>query len=166
MKRKGKRIQREAKSVNYSLSQSLPIKRRWSPFTGISKQTNGWKDCFICALFQWRLKREKSNASQGVAEICFWLFRFQFFSLIESQCPFQKLPYAVWSVLAIFSRWHATWARTIRYFLLNRKTEIKYNWNHLILITITDPDFLFSNSYTSHFLVSGTTWPTHFQVQT
>lgn len=166
MKRKGKRIQREAKSVNYSLSQSLPIKRRWSPFTSISKQTNGWKDCFICALFQWRLKREKSNASQGVAEICFWLFRFQFFSLIESQCPFQKLPYAVWSVLAIFSRWHATWARTIRYFLLNRKTEIKYNWNHPILITITDPDFLFLNSYTSHFLVSGTTWPAHFQVQT
>lgn len=157
--RKGRRMQRGANWINYSLSQSLPIKRRCSLLTCVSKQMFEMDVSFLHC-FSEDLRERKLSALQGVAEICFWVFRFQFPSLIESWCPLEELPSPVWSALATVSRWHAMWARSIRYFLLSRKIKrpdvigiIPSNSHNL-------PGWLrFRNSCTSCFPASETTCP-------
>lgn len=152
VKRKERRMQKEKNSINYSLSQPLWIKRRCSLFTSVSKQTFE-RDCFVSVLLQWRLKREKGKWFPRCGRDSFWLFR----SLIESWCPSEELPSPVWSIAAIFNRWHMIWARSSRYFFMSRSINRPDVIRIIPLNSHNSPRLLlFLNSCAPSFLVSRT----------
>lgn len=159
---KRRRMQRGISTINNS--QSLPNKRRCFLLTCVIKRTFG-RVASLLHCFSEYLRERKVNAFHGVAEISFWLFRFRFPFWIDPWDPFEKSPSPVWSGVAIFSRWHWTWARPISCFLVSR-TKKPETLEFIHSKSCNSPRLLLSLDFywASCFLDSGATRHPYFQV--